>query len=65
MVRPPDGPSLPGGGQIDRPLAEINVVDRYLKFEYLPRTEATLALADIRAQHPDATVVEWRVPPDD
>jgi hypothetical protein len=27
---------------------------RYLTFEYLPRTAATIALTDIRAQHPDA-----------
>ncbi len=34
----------------------IDVVTRYLTFEYLPRTEANLALTNIRAQHPDATV---------
>lgn len=28
--------------------------ERYLAFEYLPRTEANLALTDIRAQHPNA-----------
>ena len=28
--------------------------ERYLAYEYLPRTEANLALTDIRAQHPDA-----------
>ena len=33
----------------------FRVVVRYLKFEYLPRTPANLALTDIRAQHPDAT----------
>jgi hypothetical protein len=38
--------------------ARIDVIDRYLTFEYLPRTEANLALTDIRAQHPDATVTE-------
>lgn len=32
----------------------LHVVDRYLTFEYLPRTDANLALTDIRAQHPDA-----------
>lgn len=30
-------------------------VVRTLTFEYLPRTDANLALTDIRAQHPDAT----------
>jgi len=29
--------------------------DRYLAYEYLPRTVDNLALTDIRAQHPDAT----------
>jgi hypothetical protein len=29
---------------------------RYLEFEYLPRTAENLALTDIRAQHPNATV---------
>jgi hypothetical protein len=33
----------------------VNEVVRYLKFEYLPRTDANLALTDIRAQHPSAT----------
>jgi hypothetical protein len=28
---------------------------RFLTYEYLPRTEANLALTDIRAQHPNAT----------
>jgi hypothetical protein len=65
VVRSPDGVPLPGGGNIDRPLAEINVVDRYLKFEYLPRTEANLALTDMRAQHPDASVVDWTIPMND
>ena len=27
---------------------------RYLVYEYLPRTDANLALTDIRAQHPNA-----------
>ena len=31
-------------------------VTRFLTFEYLPRTPANLALTDIRAQHPGATV---------
>jgi hypothetical protein len=29
--------------------------ERYLAYEYLPRTEANLALTDIRAQHPEAS----------
>jgi hypothetical protein len=29
--------------------------ERYLAYEYLPRTDENLALTDIRAQHPDAT----------
>jgi hypothetical protein len=40
---------LPG-----RPLVKVQLVMRYLTFEHLPRTEANLELADIRAQHPDA-----------
>lgn len=31
------------------------IIDRYLTFEYLPRTAANVALANIQAQHPDAT----------
>jgi hypothetical protein len=38
-------PTLPG----------IRHVWRYLAYEYLPRTDANLALTDIRAQHPGAT----------
>jgi hypothetical protein len=34
----------------------IDVVVRFLKYEYLPRTPANLALTSIHAQHPDATV---------
>jgi hypothetical protein len=45
--------------------AEVLVVDRYLTFEYLPRTAVNLALADIRAQHPDATVVDPPIPGDE
>ena len=33
----------------------LHVVERYLKYEYLPRTAANRALTDIRAQHPEAT----------
>lgn len=35
---------------------DFDVVGRYLTYEYLPRTEANLALTDIRAQHPNAKV---------
>jgi hypothetical protein len=31
------------------------IIDRYLTFEYLPRTAANVALANIETQHPDAT----------
>jgi len=34
----------------------VSSVTRFLTFEYLPRTPANLALTDIRASHPDATV---------
>ena len=40
----------PGG-----PVRRVRTVTRYLTFEYLPRTPANLELADIRAQHPNAT----------
>ena len=33
----------------------LQVVTRYLTFEYLPRTAANRALTDIHAQHPNAT----------
>jgi hypothetical protein len=32
----------------------FDIVVRYPEFEYLPRTQETLALTDIRAQHPNA-----------
>ena len=32
----------------------FDIVVRYPEFEYLPRTPETLALTDIRAQHPNA-----------
>jgi hypothetical protein len=31
------------------------IIDRYLTFEYLPRTPANVALANIETQHPDVT----------
>jgi hypothetical protein len=31
------------------------IIDRYLTFEYLPRTPANVALANIETQHPNAT----------
>ena len=37
------------------PITGLHVVIRYLTFEYLPRTGASLALTDIEAQHPNAT----------
>jgi hypothetical protein len=43
--------ALPG-----RPVLRFHMVTRFLTYEPdLPRTEANLALTDIRAQHPDAT----------
>ena len=36
-------------------IVRFHFVLRTLTFEYLPRTDANLALTDIRAQHPDAT----------
>jgi hypothetical protein len=49
-VEGPGAINPPGG-----PLLKFHVVDRYLTFEYLPRTATNLALTDIRAQHPNAT----------
>jgi len=37
------------------PELHFDIVERYLTYEYLPRTEANLALTDIQAQHPNAT----------
>jgi hypothetical protein len=36
------------------PAVRFHTVQRYVTFEYLPRTAANLALTDIRAQHPNA-----------
>ena len=49
---------MEGPAVIDRPgkgPVRLHVVMRMLAYEYLPRTDANLALTDIRAQHPDAT----------
>jgi hypothetical protein len=45
------------GGSKHSSYSHVRVRDatRYLTFEYLPRTAANLALANIRAQHPNAT----------
>lgn len=45
----------PHGYIVLRSGVRFRVVMRTLTFEYLPRTDANLALTDIRAQHPDAT----------
>ena len=48
-----------GAGGLSQPnegFVPLHVVVRYLEYAYLPRTPANLALADIRAQHPDAAV---------
>jgi hypothetical protein len=49
--------SSPGGFSSvgARPVVSFHFVDRFLIFEFLPRTAANLALTDIRAQHPNAT----------
>ena len=36
-------------------VVQYRIVERYLTYEYLPRTAANVALADIRAQHPNIT----------
>jgi hypothetical protein len=43
----------------------VHVVTRVLTFEYLPRTDANLALTDIKAQHPNATGVAQTITPQD
>lgn len=46
----------PGGiASPSRPFLLLDVVVRFLAYEYLPRTAENLALTDIRAQHSDAT----------
>ena len=37
------------------PVVPLQMVIRFITVEYLPRTAATVALANIEAQHPDAT----------
>jgi hypothetical protein len=37
----------------------VGTLVRYLRFEYLPRTDANLALTDIRAQHPNACLRDF------
>jgi hypothetical protein len=37
----------------------VKLVTRFLNFDYLPRTDANLALTAIRAQHPDAKRPDW------
>jgi hypothetical protein len=44
----------PGGSSSHRQVRARDVT-RYLKFEYLPRTAANVALTNIYAQHPNAT----------
>jgi hypothetical protein len=52
QVESPHGYALPSpGGRLVR----FHSVIRYLTFEFLPGTAANRALADIRAQHPNAT----------
>ena len=48
-----DGPGVYSTRSTPR---DIDVVVRFLTYEYLPRTAANLALTSIHAQHPDATV---------
>jgi hypothetical protein len=43
------------GGRSPDSIVRFRWVDRYLIYEYLPRTEDNLALTDIWAQHPYAT----------
>lgn len=43
--------SVLSGGSVKR----HHIVERYLIYEYLPRTAANVALTDILGQHPDAT----------
>jgi hypothetical protein len=38
-----------------RPVIRLDVVMRTWMYEYVPRTAANLAFADIHAQHPHAT----------
>jgi hypothetical protein len=52
---------MEGPAGIDRPgrrFLRLHVVVRFLAYEYLPRTAANLALADIREQHPNAILAQ-------
>ena len=42
-------------GFVNGPVLWHDIVVRYDTYEFLPRTDANLALTDIRAQHPEAT----------
>jgi len=44
----------PGQAIAQFKIAQFKVVRRYMTFEFLPRTPASAALADIVAQHPNA-----------
>ena len=52
-----EGPGFISGRGAAARAAAVHVKIRYLEFEYLPRTAENLALTDIRAQHPNATVL--------
>jgi hypothetical protein len=52
QVESPHGYAIPSPGG---PLVRFHSVLRWLTYEYLPGTPANRALADIRAQHPNAT----------
>jgi hypothetical protein len=44
--------NLYGGSSRWAAALALGLAERYLAFEYLPRTDDNLALTDIRAQHP-------------
>jgi hypothetical protein len=49
-------PALHGGPTPNAKVTKVaDTVQRFLVYEYLPRTAANIALTDIRAQHPNAT----------
>jgi hypothetical protein len=50
------GPGFFGRGvPPDVTVVRLHMSERFLTYEYLPRSEANVALTDIRVQHPDAT----------